>query len=403
MGGDLASKAMLWIGCLWPFGLHFGRLAGWSSFCFFLVATLTWAYVSYLAKPDVIRWFLILVAATLLIYSNYYGWMIVACLALDVWFHGRGVQPARFNLLTLPCLALLYLPAWWSFFREADSAGILGGGHPFISATLNAIYNLYSLFVSESIAPWFWWFSIPVFIAIVTSVGLLLALLPKQNLRFVFYFIVLFAGMAVGGIIGTKRLLFISGWLLLPFALAFSVPNRGFLRKALATSLVFIAAIGWLGFIVKKHYAAEHFLEPWPEIADEAALVVKDGGVVVSNGPSFLFYMNYSLERLGLTHSALPGYVNHSRVVAINQWEKGISSYTSSVLFVRAVNKDAVAETLAAEDWFKSHCMQKSARQLVPDSGYPLKSRLFPDAGQMPFRISIQRYACGSPLSNEPR
>jgi hypothetical protein len=232
------------------------------------------------------------------------------------------------------------------------------------------------------------------FLAIAASVILQIALLPKPHLRFFLYFAVLFGAIAATGIIGTKRLLFISGWLLLPLALAVAAPNRKSLRKALVASLVFIAAMGWLGFVVKKYYASEHLIEPWPEIADEAAMVIKDGGQVLTNSPSLLFSMNYSLQRLRLTDSTLPGYANHPSALGIDRWDEGIPFDASLVLFVKGVNINFAAETTQAQEWFKSHCMPISTRELVPDSGYSLKSRLFPGYGQMPFRILMLRYNC---------
>jgi hypothetical protein len=32
MGGRPSARALLWLGALWPFGFHFGRLAAWYSF-----------------------------------------------------------------------------------------------------------------------------------------------------------------------------------------------------------------------------------------------------------------------------------------------------------------------------------------------------------------------------------
>jgi 4-amino-4-deoxy-L-arabinose transferase-like glycosyltransferase len=51
IGGASAFTALLAMGLLSPFGFHFGRLIGWYSFCFFLVAVVTWTYLRYTERP----------------------------------------------------------------------------------------------------------------------------------------------------------------------------------------------------------------------------------------------------------------------------------------------------------------------------------------------------------------
>jgi hypothetical protein len=46
--GSSGGTAVIWVGVLWPFGFHFGRLAAWYSFSFFLVAGVTFAYFKFL-------------------------------------------------------------------------------------------------------------------------------------------------------------------------------------------------------------------------------------------------------------------------------------------------------------------------------------------------------------------
>src|ERR1035438_7558253 len=87
----------------------------------------------------------------------------------------------------------------------------------------------YSLLVSESVAPWFWLLSLPASFAILASVVATVALLAKQDRAFMVYFALVFKGMGDLGIINTKRLLFISGWLLLSFSLALA--NRSEERR----------------------------------------------------------------------------------------------------------------------------------------------------------------------------
>jgi hypothetical protein len=56
IGGDRSATALLWLGALWPYGFHFGRLAGWYSFAFLLISTLTYAYLRYCSSPSPQQW-----------------------------------------------------------------------------------------------------------------------------------------------------------------------------------------------------------------------------------------------------------------------------------------------------------------------------------------------------------
>jgi len=69
---------------LWPYGFHFGRLTGWYSFTFLLVALLTLAYLRYVEYPSPGNWMPVVLRALALVYTNYYGWAVLGCLGLDL-------------------------------------------------------------------------------------------------------------------------------------------------------------------------------------------------------------------------------------------------------------------------------------------------------------------------------
>ena len=321
---------------------------------------------------------------------------MISCIAIDVFIRGRQKQDGKLLLITLGTLFIAYTPIWTVLVKET----IVGVGPecalPLTSRLPYALYNLYSLFVSESVAPWFWDFSVPASICIVVSIFLAAMVLSKGR-KFFVYFALLFGGMAALGIIGTKRLLFISDWLLLAFAIALSNRERRTTRNLLIVTLACIAAIGWTGIVARKYYAAPHFVEPWAEIADQAAISLRDGAVIVSNSPSFLFYLHYSLQRLDIvSRSSLPGWAEHPAVVSIGQRNKTSHPHPSSVLFVKGVSTDLVDETEQVERWLHSHCAPCSEQTLVPDSGSALKARFFKEKRlqQPPLRISLQRFDC---------
>lgn len=399
--GDAAFVSLLWIGVLWPLGFHFGRLAEWYSLCFFLVAAITLAYLRYLDRPSGLRFGAFLIAAILLVYTTYYGWPIVGCLAIDLALVRRHRESLKFVVITLGTLALAYVPLWRIFLDQvmyASGDGMLGNT-AIASRTLNALYNFYVLFVSESVAPWFWKAGIPVSVAVAASIVLMFSLLPQQRRRYLIYFGLLFGGMVILNILNTKRLLFISGWLLVSIALALANTDRPMQRRLLALVLAFVGAVGWAGILSRDYYAAPNFIEPWAAIAEGAANVVNKGGMVVSNSPSFLFGMNYALRRLGLVEaSSVPGWVEHPAVLTVANAPAASLAGKSPVLFVNGVNFNFADESARTTIWLARYCVAGTIRRLVPDTGYALKARFFPDAGQVPFRVTLMEFDCsGAP------
>jgi hypothetical protein len=396
LAGTSAFASMLWAGSLWPFAFHFARMTGWYAFCFFLAAAMTLSYLRYLERPDWKRLALFIAAAALMVYSNYYGWALAACFALDVCI-ARRKQASKFIFCTFGILISAYTPMWTVFFRQLASGAQVSGGPPLASKILNSIYCFYSLFVSESVAPWFWFLSVPACLAILSIAVSTAMLLSKRNRAFAGYFALLFGGMAAIGILNTKRLLFLSAWLLLPVSIALANREKKAVRTVLAASLALVAAVGWLGILSRGWYAAPHFIEPWAQIADEAAVSAEHGGVVVSNSPSFLFYANYALHSHGMLKGPFsPGWVEDPRIVPVAQWSGLDLSKPSTVLFVNGVNIDFPEETSRVQSWLRAHCVLVSMRQLVPDSGWPLKARFFKGAGQRQYRIELSRYKCPS-------
>jgi hypothetical protein len=396
LAGNSAFTSLLYVGSLWPFAFHFARMTGWYSFCFFLAAAMTLSYLRYLEKSSWARLAIFVSTAGLMVYSNYYGWALVSCFALDVCLRKRK-QALKFILCTFGILVFAYTPIWTVFLKEISSGTHISSGPSLVSTILNSLYCFYSLLVSESVAPWFWLLSLPASFAILASVVATVALLAKQDRAFMVYFALLFTGMAALGIINTKRLLFISGWLLLSFSLALANQKSKGVRTLLVLSLVFLAAVGWTGIFARRWYAAPHFIEPWAAISEEAVKGLEQGEeeVVVSNSPSFFFYANYALHRRGtLKVPFAPGWVEDPRIVEVDRWFRFDLPHRSTVLFVNGVSTSALAETDRVESWLRSNCVLLSARQLVPDSGYAMKTRFFQGYGQRRFRIELERYEC---------
>lgn len=405
LAGPPAYYALLWVGVLWPYGFHFGRLAGYYGLSFFLVALLTAAYFRCLDRPDPRSWLYFGLAAWALVYTIYFGWAILGCLVLDFLRRRRRERLSlRPLLMTLLALIVVYVPIWHAFERVFPEDVDLHG--PLVSKVLLGGYNLYCLFISESIAPWHWALGLPAGAAILLSLVLAVLLLPKDLRYFLGYFALLFSTMALLGLVTTKRSILISGWLLLPLACALANHQRKRLHRALALSLGLIAALGWFGIFSRAYYGAQHFVEPWQGVAQDAARAINHGATVVSNSPSFFFYLNYALEEQGAwprsgSRHFVPGFAQHPRVFEVEAWNAADHPATSEVVFVRGVTPGIDEEAPKAQAWLNANCSLGERTQLLPNSGYELKKRFLPGWGQLPFRITIERYDCSLRANRE--
>lgn len=394
MAGTVAFYTTMAFGMLWPFGFHFGRLAGWYSFCFLLQGLLTVSYLYFLEAPSSRRWLLVVCASFAAVISNYFCWFFVAAIILDIFLTFESRAAFRFAAVGLAILFIGYGPIWISLAREAQRVDPTGVGHGFQGTVLNAGFNLYALFISESVAPWFWIVSIPGVIAIGIVLISAPSLIVGRARRYYFGFVGIFGTMAALGIIGTKRLLFISGWLLMGIGCALANAKQPRLRALLASSLLFTMGIGWFGILSRKHYASLHFIEPWAVLAREAAQNVARGEVVISNSPSFLFYLNGSLYNLHLSANERPGWAAGPNVISLVQSEIPERLPAKQIMFVRGVNTSATQRTAQAQQWMMSHCRLDSSDRLLYDDGLELKKRYFHVDIDDPYRIYIQHFDC---------
>ena len=83
IAGSSGGTAVIWLGVLWPFGFHFGRLATWYPFSFFLVAGVTLSYFKYLEEQTGGRWAVFFLFCACLVWTSYFGWGVLLCLAMD--------------------------------------------------------------------------------------------------------------------------------------------------------------------------------------------------------------------------------------------------------------------------------------------------------------------------------
>ena len=398
MAGERARNYTLLLVLLWPYGFHLGRLAGWYSFTFLLVTLLTLAYLKYAERPSPRTWMPVVLCALALVYTNYFGWALLGCLGLDLLL--RFTQEKRTWLLLLATGAFLIvasLPIMRAFFTELHGRAEHA---PTGSAIATGIYNLYCLFVSESVAPWFSAPGVAAGLAIACAFLLVFVYAESAKRRFLLYFAALLAVMTFMQIATTRRLLMISPWLILAIGTTLATVTRASARRLLAGSLVLVAAIGWYGIFSRKLYAAPHWIEPWDQVARQAAEVAANGGIVIGNNPSFFFYLTYftpatSPATSGNFAGILPSSVRAPNIYSPQEWmDAGAPTRPVVMVFDGlsfAVPGPSMEEIRAS---LSSRCQPAGEEDLVRDTGARWKQQYQPTTGQRVWRIRVNSYEC---------
>jgi hypothetical protein len=171
------------------------------------------------------------------------------------------------------------------------------------------------------------------------------------------------------------------------------------MRAAILVSLVFVAVIGWFGIFTRKLYAAPRWIEPWDNVAQHAAEVIHNGGIVIGNNPSFFFYMTYALPDSEPVESrsfaGLLPKIRRAGVYDPTQWLDAGRPLGPTTLLIKGLHFDIPAEpTEATEGWLDQHCNLQNSEQLVHDPGAKWKQHFAPQIGQLEWRIEIRSYLC---------
>jgi hypothetical protein len=287
MGGDRARNDTLILLLLWPYGFHLGRLAGWYSFTFLPVSLLTFIYLKYTGSPSPGTWMPVVLCALALVYTNYFGWAVLGFLGLDLLLRFGRERRTWLLLATGSFLLVASLPVMRAFMTELRTGAVTGRAS---SPLATGIFNLYCLFVSESVAPWIWVPGMAAALAIAVVLLQVFAYAGPEARRFFLYLAALLIVMTFLQIVTTRRTLMISPWLILPVGTTLGTMTPPSARRLVASSLVLVGAIGWYGIFSRELYAAPHWIEPWDQVARQAAEVA---GIVIGNNASFFFYLTY--------------------------------------------------------------------------------------------------------------
>ena len=441
LAGPQSATALLWLGLLWPYGFHFGRLAAWYSFVFLLISALTWAYLRHAALLSAdsaasgaarvravvvypglrraarrktgagctcsppIYWIGVCLLGLALVYANYLGWALLFLLAVDDWLRHRA-QPGTVKrlLLTAAIFIVAYVPLWPAFWHELSVGTSFRQSWTYRLA--NTAYSVYVLFVSESVAPWFWWLGVPAALAVAACLLLVFFGLRGPARRFLLFGAILVIAMAGAGILYPRRLFVIAPWFLLATAAAIGAVENRYWRSGMALSLGLVAAVGGYGVSARRYYAAPRFFEPWETVAQDAAGAVRDGAIVVGNNPSFFFYLTYALQvpesgpRWRFS-GILTEAVQHPQVWEAGDWEAAGRPLRPIMFWVRGMPGPEEGTLIAAAgQWLDARCPGRNVRYLARDPSYLWKRQFAPELNQLLWRVEVRQYDCApdSPL-----
>jgi len=211
--------------------------------------------------------------------------------------------------------------------------------------------------------------------------------------------------MSALGIISAKRMLPEAAWLLLPVGVAAGKLSQNGLQRRQRTillgALAVIAAIGWFGIFSRTYYSAPRFIEPWDQVAAEAAGRIESGELLIGNNPSFFFYLSYKVQPQfhGIEDGDAARVWLPSQALGIfdaSDWLENGHPLRERVFLVRgAPGPVRAGPAWDAEQWLDGRCRMESERQLLHDPASPLKARFFPELGELPWRVRIREYICG--------
>ncbi len=155
----------------------------------------------------------VVLCALALVYTNYFGWALLGLSGLELLMRfGREGRTWLLLLASGIFLLVVSIPIMRAFVTELHTGVVTSRPS---SQVATGVYNLYCLFVSESVAPWFWVPGIAAGLAIACVSLLVFVYATPEAWRFFLHFAALLAVMTFIQIATARRMLMISPWLIL--------------------------------------------------------------------------------------------------------------------------------------------------------------------------------------------
>jgi hypothetical protein len=170
-------------------------------------------------------------------------------------------------------------------------------------------------------------------------------------------------------------------------------------RRFLIAGFIVIGATSWFGIASRRFYSTPRSLEPWQQVARDAATSVLSHERVIGSHPAFLFYLTRDLMTAeGISASHFRGnygeQLQHPDVYLVASWIAAGHPTSPHMLFVGTMYGTDYQSTIEASAWLEQHCRREKTESFVRNPEYQLKGRLFGPSQASPWRIEVTRYAC---------
>jgi hypothetical protein len=406
--GPIGASATIWVGILWPLGFHYGRLAAPYSFLFFLIAGLTLTYLRFLEERSFGRWAAVFLFGAALLWTNFFGWALLACLAIDQALRRRAGErtvpitvAARTVILWFAAFIPLLRPSYgdWTA-RSHVHRGLL-------ASFTNCALQVYNLFVSESIAPWRWQLSVLAGIAVLACIVLVFLKGTVPSRRFFSYSAILIIFMAAMRILAPGTLFFVAPWVILSIAAAIASIDSPWARPSLALALLIVGGLGWSGIYMRRYYSTPQFLEPWAQVAGEAANKIQTGATAISNSRAFFFYLTYAVRPPtsgpeSKMEGLLPDFASQPNVKSPQQWLSGGHPLAPTMLWIHGTDSPEPDTSMDDASRELDHsCGSRISRLMAHDAGFAWKQRFLSESVGSQWRIESREYDCASSNTQE--
>lgn len=147
-------------------------------------------------------------------------------------------------------------------------------------------------------------------------------------------------------------------------------------------------------------YAAPHWIEPWSDVARDAADEVRNGGTVIADSAPFFFYLTYLLppnesETNQNFAGLLPNSVRRPGVFSSRQWADAGHPTTATTMLVKGMHFGTPDDVVRQPQlWLDQHCRLQNHTRLIRDFGSKLKERYWNVVAQPEWRIEVNTYSC---------
>jgi hypothetical protein len=410
--GQEGASIIVWLGVLWPFGFHYGRVDESDGFAFFLVAGLTLAYLRFIEEQDIGRSAALFLFGALLLWTTILGWAILVFLAIDQLLRRRAGEPV-IPVQPMARTMVLWVAAYIPVARPMRRAFLASASfhHGLAALAANFALHVYNLFVSESVAPWHWQQSVPAGLAVLVCIVLITTSDTGPARRFLVYSAALLILMSVTGTLLARRTFVIAPWLLLPIASGIGSIKSRWARPLLAVAFFTIGMIGWSGMYSRSYYSEPEFLDPWVQIAGNAADKIHTGAGLVSDSRPLLFYLTYALRvptsaQPKQFEGLIPNSAQWPNVTTPDQWLSSGHPILPTMIWIRGPvdsrSAGSTAKSLAdAGNTLDTNCGARQSRLMMPDRGYLWKQKYLRETPEEIWRIEIRQYDCASSNSIE--